>query len=64
MEDQSPDFGYLEKTIALMRRVEREQQGNIEAAAHAVLDAVAQELPHHAARREEIEYEVEEDPTE
>ena len=40
------------------------EDGSIEAAAHAVLDALAQGLPQHPAPREKIEYEVEEDPTE
>ena len=32
MDDQRPDFGYLDKTIELMRRIECEQQENIEKA--------------------------------
>lgn len=40
------------------------EDGRIEAAANAVLDAVAEGLPQEAAPREEIEYEVEEEPSE
>jgi hypothetical protein len=40
------------------------EDGRIEAAAHAVLDAVAQDATVEASPREEIEYEVEEDPAE
>jgi len=39
--NETPDFGYLEKTIALMRRIEREQQENIEKAASLMADAIA-----------------------
>ena len=33
MDNGKPDFGYLDKTIELMRKIEREQQHNIEEAA-------------------------------
>ncbi|NLY00898.1 MAG: SIS domain-containing protein, partial [Rhodopirellula sp.] len=36
-----PDFGYLEKTIALMRKIEAEQAENIGKAAALMADAIA-----------------------
>jgi len=41
MAHQPADFGYLEKTIELFRKVEREQQPNIEQAAALMVDAIA-----------------------
>ena len=43
MANQAPDFGYLDKTIELMRKVEREQQDNIEKAARLMADAIEQD---------------------
>ncbi len=40
---QSPDFGYLERTIAIMKRIESEQQENIEKAASLLADAIEQD---------------------
>ena len=41
MSTQSADFGYLETTIATLRRVDREQQTNIEKAAGLMVEAIA-----------------------
>ena len=43
MPSDSPDFGYLEKTVELMRKIEREQQENIEKAAGLMADAIEQD---------------------
>ncbi len=43
MGNETFDFGYLEKTIALMRKIEREQQENIEKAARLMADAIEQD---------------------
>lgn len=43
MNDQKPDFGYLDKTIELMRKIECEQQENIERAAARMADAIEQD---------------------
>ncbi len=43
MSDTKPDFGYLDKTIELMRKVEQEQQKNIEKAASLMADAIEQD---------------------
>ena len=43
MENQTPDFGYLDKTVELLRKVEREQQENIEKAAGLMADAIGQD---------------------
>lgn len=37
----SKDFGYLESTLAVMRRIEKEQQDHIEKAASLMADAIA-----------------------
>ena len=41
MSQPSKDFGYLESTLAVLRRVEEEQQENIEKAAALMTDAIA-----------------------
>ncbi|MDO5566317.1 MAG: SIS domain-containing protein [Planctomycetia bacterium] len=41
MSETSKDFGYLESTLAVIRRVEKEQQENIEKAAALMTDAIA-----------------------
>ena len=41
MSQPSKDFGYLESTLAVLRRVEEEQQENIEKAASLMTDAIA-----------------------
>ncbi|MDO5581129.1 MAG: SIS domain-containing protein [Planctomycetia bacterium] len=39
----SKDFGYLESTLAVLRRIEKEQQDNIEKAAGLMADAIAED---------------------
>ncbi len=41
MTEMSKDFGYLESTLAVIHRVEKEQQENIEKAAKLMTDAIA-----------------------
>lgn len=41
MGDTQPDLGYLDATVALMRKIEAEQRGNIEKAADLMVDAIA-----------------------
>jgi len=41
MYEDQPDLGYLEKTVALMRKIAKEQQGNIEKAADLMVQAIA-----------------------
>ncbi len=43
MTDTAKDFGYLESTLAVLRRVEKEQQENIEKAASLMADAIAED---------------------
>lgn len=41
METDDGDLGYLDATVALMRRIEAEQRGNIEKAADLMVEAIA-----------------------
>lgn len=43
MAEESKDFGYLDSTLAVLRRVEEEQQSNIEKAAGLMADAIAED---------------------
>jgi len=43
MTTNSPDLGYLDATVALMRRIETEQQDNIGRAAELMVEAIAQD---------------------
>ena len=43
MDGQQRDFGYLDRTIELMRKIEREQQENIQRAARLMADAIEQD---------------------
>jgi uncharacterized phosphosugar-binding protein len=42
-ENTHPDFGYLQNTVALLERIQREQWGNIEAGARLMADAIEQD---------------------
>jgi hypothetical protein len=41
MSSEQPDLGYLDATVALMRKIEAEQRGNIEQAADLMVEAIA-----------------------
>ncbi len=41
MSNEQPDLGYLDATIALMRKIEAEQRENIEKAADLMVEAIA-----------------------
>lgn len=41
MSSEQPDLGYLDATVALMRKIEAEQRGNIEKAADLMVEAIA-----------------------
>ena len=41
MSNQQPDLGYLDATVALMRKIEAEQRVNIEKAADLMVGAIA-----------------------
>ena len=43
MTNPEPDFGYLASTIAVLKRIEREQQENIVEAGRLMADAIAQD---------------------
>lgn len=43
MTEESKDFGYLDSTLTVLRRVEKEQQENIEKAAELMADAIAED---------------------